>query len=45
MRELPNAPIPDPYLPHTEGLQVGDDRLSISWWSSSGLITIALTAL
>ena len=30
MGELPNAPIPDPHVPQTEGLQIGDDRLSIS---------------
>ena len=30
MGELPNAPIPDPRVPKTEGLQIGDHRLSIS---------------
>ena len=31
MGELPNAPIPDPHVPKTEGLQIGDHRLSISY--------------
>ena len=31
MGEVPNVPIPDPRVPQTEGLQIGDHRLSISW--------------
>ena len=27
MGELPNAPVPDPHVPQTEGLQIGDHRL------------------
>ena len=30
MGELPNAPVLDPHVPQTEGLQIGDRRLSIS---------------
>ena len=30
MGELPNVPIPDPHVPQTDGLQIGDHRLSIS---------------
>ena len=30
MGELSNGPIPDPHAPQTEGLQIGDPRLSIS---------------
>ena len=30
MGELPNALIPDPHVPQTEGLQIDDHRLSIS---------------
>ena len=32
MSELPNVPIPDPHLPQTEGLQIGDYRLSTIEW-------------
>ena len=30
MGELPNAPIHDTHVPQTDGLQIGDHRLSIS---------------
>ena len=30
MGELPNAPIADPHVPQTEGLQIDDHRLSMS---------------
>ena len=30
MAELPNSPFPDPHVPQTEGLQIGDHRLSTS---------------
>ena len=30
MGELPNEPTPNPHVPQTEGLQIGDHRLSIS---------------
>ena len=30
MSQLPNAPIPDSYVPQTEALQIGDHKLSIS---------------
>ena len=30
MGELSNAPISDPHVPHTNGLQIGDNRLSTS---------------
>ena len=30
MGELPSVPIPDPYVPQTEGLKIGDQSLSIS---------------
>ena len=26
MGELPNTPIPDPYVPQTEGLNIGNDK-------------------
>ena len=30
MGRLLNRPIPDPHVPQTEGLQIGDHRLSIT---------------
>ena len=30
MGALPNVPIPDPHVPQTEGLQIGDHRSSTS---------------
>ena len=30
MSEEPNAPIPDPHVPQTDGLQIGDHRLNTS---------------
>ena len=31
MGGLPNAPIPDPHVPQTEGSHIGDHRLSTSY--------------
>ena len=41
MGGLPKEPIPDPHEPQTEGLQIGDHRLS----TSSSLITIVVMTL
>ena len=47
MSELPNVPTPDPHMPSSKGLQIGDHRLSLSCGvvERPGLINILVMTL